>query len=101
PQTFTQVGDPVFLGDFGVDPGCVSSEGGAAAPPVRLRAFAEAFDGALTSICGDDYAGALVAIVDRIRPQVQPACVPGCAADFDPVTPLVQPTCAFEQIDDA
>ena len=39
---YSGVGDPSFIDDFGVAPGCVLGDG-KAAPPVRLREFAEAF----------------------------------------------------------
>lgn len=95
-------GDPAFQQEFGIGPGCESTFG-RAAPPVRLRALAEALQqdtnrNAFT-VCGDDYAEALEAIAARTLGQVQPACMPGCVADTDPSTPdVLDPSCTVVQM---
>jgi len=93
--------DTVLQGDFGIGPGCTSTEGGNAVPPVRLREFAEAFqvgtDPNIFSICDPDYSVALEAIADKIRDQIKPACMPECVADSDTTTPLLDPTCTLTE----
>ena len=101
---YSGVGDPAFIDDFGVAPGCVLGDG-KAAPPVRLREFAEAFqvgdERNMFSICQDDYTKALEAIAKRIRDQIKPACMPECVKDTDPETPLLDPECRIEESDPA
>jgi hypothetical protein len=99
--TYQDGADPQFQRDFGMGPGCVG-EGGAAVPPVRLRALAEAFavggQPSMVSVCDDDYAPALAAIAEAISAQIKPACFPGCVADTDPSTPAVlDPACTITQ----
>ena len=71
--TYQNATDPLVQEQFGVDFGCssvVNGEAQDAVPPVRLREFAEAFyspvegyTSNLFSICADDYAPALEAVV--------------------------------------
>jgi hypothetical protein len=92
--------DPDFQTSYGIGPGCTSSVG-EAVPPVRLKAFAEAFevDGKrnLFSVCDDSYAEALRAIADLIRDRIKPPCMPACVADQDPLTPEIEPLCILTQ----
>lgn len=73
--------DPEFQRGHGIGPGCDVS-GRTAAPPVRLREFAEEFEAGdarnLHSVCEADYSGALEAIADAIAVQVRPPCVQTC-----------------------
>lgn len=61
--------DPRFQEDYGIGPGCQSASG-QAIPPVRLRAFAEAFEvegyRGLSSVCNEDFTEPLVALADQI-----------------------------------
>jgi hypothetical protein len=92
--------DPAFERDFGIGPGC-QSQWGRAAPPVRLRELAEAFqvgDQRNTfSICEADYSVALEAVAERLAVQIRPMCLPDCAADADPSTSEVDPSCILVQ----
>ncbi len=95
-------GDDVdYLLNMGIGAGC-SSPNGKAVPPVRLRKFAEAFaltdeiaDRNLYSVCAEDYSPALTQIADKIIDQLQPACMPKCVADSDPLENGLQPNCAL------
>ncbi|MCA9691303.1 MAG: VWA domain-containing protein, partial [Myxococcales bacterium] len=86
---------------FGIGPGCTTADGGVGLPPVRLREFAESFavgaDRNLHSICGSDYTAALTSLADRIRDQLGASCLPVCAGDTDPQTPVLDPYCLVEQ----
>jgi hypothetical protein len=66
---YKDVGDPDFLRDFGIAPGCENGEV-RAVPPVRLEAVVEATNGVgtrdLFSICDLDYGAHLKTIADRI-----------------------------------
>ncbi len=97
-----------FQRRHGIGPGCETTEG-EAAPPVRLRAFAEAFaltdepiDRNLYSVCAADYTPALQQIADVIGRQLRPACMPSCVGDTDPVTAGLNPSCTLtEEYSDA
>lgn len=87
----------------GIGPGCQTAAG-EAVPPVRLRAFAEAFalsddvkDRNIYSVCADDYTPALEQIADIIGRQLRPACMPTCVADTDPIAPGVDPSCTLTE----
>jgi hypothetical protein len=86
-----------FQGTFGIGPGC-STDAFEAVPPVRLRAFADAFrigdDPNLFSVCAGDFTEAIVAFVEPLRDPIRPACVPVCVADLAP-SPGVQPNCTM------
>lgn len=62
-------GSTQFESDFGIGPGCEGS-GGAAVPPVRIRAVVNATgdvpDAGVFSVCESDYAPALSQIADTI-----------------------------------
>ncbi len=93
--------DPAFQTDFGIGPGCISSNG-AAVPPVRLAEFASAFQVGsqrnLFSVCDQDYGPALESIAEAMADQLRPACMPVCVADTDPSTPQqVDPACTLTQ----
>jgi hypothetical protein len=95
--------DADFLAKMGIGAGC-NSENGMAVPPVRLRAFAEAFalsdaveDRNLYSVCEDDYSPALEQIADRIRDKLRPACMPTCVADVNPFNDQLDPQCTLEE----
>lgn len=93
--------DPAYQLDFGIGPGCQSSSGDAV-PPVRLRELAEAFsplasDPNLSSICAGSYDAPFELIATSIASQVEPACLPECAADSDPSTPALDPSCTIAQ----
>jgi len=91
-----------FQVNFGIGPGCVVGDPDlpetAAVPPVREREFAEAFvlDDAhrnLYSICQADYSASLAAIGEELAEAIVPTCMPGCVADKDPETPVLDPNC--------
>lgn len=98
-----------FQTRFGVGQGCTTAEldgsTGEAVPPVRLREFAEWFavgDGDVAtnmySVCRDDYSPAMGKLVDGIRDQLRPTCMPACVQDTDPATPgSVEPDCELFQ----
>lgn len=93
--------DPMYQDDFGIGPGCQSARG-RAVPPVRLRELAEAFrpfgsEQNLSSICADGFGAALESLATSIASQVQPACLPECAADSDPSTSALDPSCTIVQ----
>jgi hypothetical protein len=118
--------DAAFMHDFGIGPGCSAPVDGSVActsdadcagagngvcgpngwclanqtavPPVRLVAFAEAFTpNNMFSICSNDYSPALGAVADAIADQIRPACYTECAADTDPTTSELDPTCSITQ----
>ncbi|HWB75310.1 MAG TPA: VWA domain-containing protein [Nannocystaceae bacterium] len=101
--TYADANDPTWQETFGIAPGCIDNASGAqAVPPVREREVVEAFETqdvarSLYSICEDDYGGALAAIADRVRDQLQPSCVPACIADADLVANGLQPECTIVQ----
>jgi hypothetical protein len=72
-----------------------------ARPPVREKAFAEAFqDGDavnLFSICQESYTGALDAVAVPLRDQIRPACMTACVADTDREAAGLQPQCTLVQ----
>jgi hypothetical protein len=95
--------DADFQRRHGIGPGCKTTAG-EAVPPVRVRAFAEAFalsdapeDRNLYSVCADDYSPALEQIADKLILQLRPACMPSCVADTDLLTPGVNPTCTITE----
>jgi hypothetical protein len=92
--------DPEFQQSFGIGPGCWSPSG-LAAPPVRLRALAEAFQYGnrrnMFSICEADYSPALAAIAEGFD-EHGPPCVRACVADMDRSTPdVLDPLCTVVQ----
>lgn len=97
--------DPVFNSEYGIGPGCdygMESLGDLPGiPPVRLKAFAEAFAGErrnMFSICSADYAVALEQIADEIAQLGSRSCIPGCAYDASPNVSGLQPRCTvFEE----
>lgn len=93
---------PELEGDFEVKQSCFSGpedlEG--AFPPVRLRAFFEAFAfQRQESICAD-LADALQSIGDFIGPPIKGACVPSSLVDRDPGTVGLQAECAVTEVRD-
>ncbi|MCA9662515.1 MAG: VWA domain-containing protein [Myxococcales bacterium] len=96
--TYSAVADQLYLDDYGIAPGCTLGEG-EAAPPVRLREFAEDFEVGdernMFSICQDNYSAALGAIADKIRDQIKPACMPQCVQDADTTTPILDQECTL------
>jgi len=97
--------DPAFQADFGIGPGC-ESKAGKAVPPVRMRAFAEAFQvgdrANMFSICTADYSLAFEAIGEAIAEQLAPACITTVVADADPSTSSLEPACEvyYQESDD-
>jgi hypothetical protein len=96
--------DAQFLSDMGIGAGCDSANG-KAVPPVRLRAFAEAYalsdeieDRNVYSVCEDDYSPALEQIGNMIGERLKPACMPKCVADVAPLEPGVDPQCTLTEI---
>ncbi|WP_052545850.1 vWA domain-containing protein [Enhygromyxa salina] len=96
--------NPMFQNSFGIGPGCEApnpinpAEPVQAVPPVRLRDLVEEFTpGNMFSICQQDYSDAMVAIADRIREQIQPACYANCVKDTDASTEIVEPECTVEE----
>jgi hypothetical protein len=91
-----------FQAKFGIAPGCSTPGLAEAVPPVRIKAFADAFlisddDVNLFSVCKPSYEDALKAIADAIRDQIRPACMRACVADVDPVQEGLQPQCVLEE----
>jgi hypothetical protein len=92
--------DPIFNSEYGIGPGCgygTETLGELPGiPPVRLKAFAEAFAGErrnMFSICSVDYAVALEQIADEIAQLGSRSCIPGCAYDSSPNVAGLQPEC--------
>lgn len=95
-----------FQRDHGIGPGCASAAG-EAVPPVRLRAFAEAFAVTdapgepptrnLYSVCDDDYSDALEQIANAIGRKLPPACMPVCVADTKPETDELDEQCTVRE----
>ena len=94
------LGNPEYMADFGIGPGCQSGGGAqTAVPPVRMKEFTEAFTlDNMHSVCEDDYTDALETIAEKIREQIVPACYTECVKDTDPTTEVLDPECAVEQI---
>jgi hypothetical protein len=68
-------------------------------PPVRLRAFMDAFDfNREATICNPDLAGALEQIGDFIGPPPEGACMPRMLIDRDPDQAGVQPICVISEV---
>lgn len=68
-------------------------------PPVRLRAFLEAFDvHKQTNICTGDLADALDEIGEFIGPPPEGTCIGASLADSDPRADGVQPLCSVSEI---
>ncbi len=92
--------DPQFQADFGIGPGCESPVA-TAVPPVRLKAFAEAFQVGdqrnLFSVCSESYAPALEVIANLIKDQIKSSCMRACVADTDPVSPELEENCTLTQ----
>ena len=116
--------DAVFMGDFGIGPGCQAPVDGATAcatdadcagigtqvcsgtgrcvepqtavPPVRLAEFTENFtEGNMFTVCSDNYAPALEAIASAIEDQLRPACYTECVQDQNATTPgILEPECS-------
>lgn len=53
----------------------------------------------LYSLCQSDYGAALSAIADRVRRQLEPICMPGCARDVDESTPALDTNCKITETD--
>jgi hypothetical protein len=93
--------DAAFMHDYGIGPGCQGTSG-RAVPPVRLRAFAEAFELAgnrnMFSVCEPNYAPVLEALAEPLIDRFRPSCIPACVADRDPTTPdVLDPSCTVAQ----
>ena len=99
--------DDQYQINFGIGPGCVLGSPDfpetMAVPPVRERAFAEAFAAAdtrpLYSLCADSYSAALAAIGQEIADGMVPSCMPYCVADSEPNTAVVEASCEVRQTD--
>jgi hypothetical protein len=97
------VGDHVSVeGEIGVQQSCFSGDADqdGAFPPVRLRAFFDAFTFQRTgSICGD-LAGVLRDIGDFIGPPPEGGCVPSALVDQDGTAPGLQADCVVAEVRD-
>lgn len=93
-------GSPEQQAEFGIGPGCETAHG-AAYPPVRLRALAGHLGGerdlSLGAICDTTHAPVFEDLSGRIEEKIRPACFPRCAADTDPETPGLQPSCGIRR----
>ncbi len=70
----------------------------AAVPPVRLKAFMDAFQlNQITTICNDDLSDALQKIADFIVGGFQGQCLQGVPKDTDPNTEGIQPDCSVTE----
>jgi hypothetical protein len=103
PLSFGPSEDPEFQKLYGIGAGCTSVIDGVeqtAVPPVRLRALAEAFPNGgagLYSVCSDDYAPAIIDIVDGLTVELPPACYGACVLDLDASTPVLDYDCEVTQ----
>jgi hypothetical protein len=108
PETGVVVYRDSTLADFnmhyGIGPGCgVGTEtvqDPPGIPPVRMRAFAEAFatdERNIYSVCSDDYSVALTQMADAIGAMNERACVNGCVVDAAAGAPGLQPDCTLVQ----
>ena len=106
---YAESADPEDQREYWIGPGCTfnlddgdPSNDSLARPPVRLRELAEAFQvderPGLYSICQDDYSGVLADLGERIKDQLQPACVRACVKDMDPKTPQIDPKCSVNEV---
>lgn len=96
---------PEFNVEYGIGPGCglgtetIQSPPGI--PPVRLKAFAEAFQTDtpnLFSICNDDYGIALTDIAAKLGELDERACVGGCVVDLEPGNATLVPDCILGEV---
>jgi len=70
----------------------------AAVPPIRLKAFMDAFPlNQITTICNDDLSDALQRIADFIVEGFNGRCMQGTPKDVDPTTPGVQTDCVVTE----
>ena len=84
-----------------LEPICNVTGAGTAAPPIRLKAFVEAFgaDGSLHSICGADLSDAMTKIGQAVAAVNPDTCLSVAPADIDPNTPGQQVECAVHEQD--
>lgn len=101
--------DPIVIGDhvsvdgeIGVQQSCFSGTGDVdgAFPPVRLRAFFDAFAFQRTGSICSDLADVLRDIGDYIGPPPEGACVPSSLVDLDDTTAGLQPDCVVAEVRD-
>jgi hypothetical protein len=97
--------DPIIVdaesGLLVVAQSCDEGDGNTAFPPVRLRAFLEAFAfNRQASICNANLAGALEQIGEFIGPPPEGACMPRNLIDGDPDQDGVQPICSISEVRD-
>jgi hypothetical protein len=91
--TYSAVGDPAWLLEHGIDPGC--SDGTITAlPPVRMRDLATS----LTSACNPDYAAPLRGLVATATACVRPCEAAAVTVSFEPPdeAPVAIPACQGE-----
>ena len=70
----------------------------AAVPPVRLKAFMDAFPlNQITTICNEDLSDALQRIADFIVSGFEGRCLQGTPKDIDPDTDGIQPDCVVTE----
>lgn len=82
-----------------LDYSCGSAgEDAQAVPPVRLKAFLDAFEQkTIHSICEPNLAPALTDIAEKMKDSLQSSCVLGRLHDTDPNTDGVQPDCVVSE----
>lgn len=101
---YSETEDETWMHDYGIGPGCEGPTS-TALPPVRLKAFVEAYpreERNLFSICQDGAgADALQRIADRVIGGSGSPCVPFCVADTNPSAPRTQAACSVSQVFDA
>jgi hypothetical protein len=71
-----------------------------AAPPVRLKAFLDAFPdhSVTTTVCNENLQDAMVEIGVTIKDAIGNPCIDAALADGDPSAPGLQPTCTVRDV---
>lgn len=99
PIVYADAEDPTFQAQHGIGPGCGDSI--AAPPPIRLLTASAGFtpeDLPAASICRTDWSDSFTRLAGAAVDNLRPSCFPRCAADFDPDTPTLEPSCDFSVI---
>ncbi|MBZ0237725.1 MAG: VWA domain-containing protein [Deltaproteobacteria bacterium] len=89
-----------------VERSCIARDPGdpddGATPPVRLQHFISAFPGhdALTSVCNDNLADAIIEIAGMLKTAIGNPCIDATLDDVDPNLPGLQPMCTVHDVVD-
>lgn len=94
--------DPEHALREGIAPACEDADDvGFGTPALRLRDVVQAQEDdvhTLTSVCADDYSDAFEGVVDLVRTQVRPGCLPQCVQDVVPETEAIDPECEAREV---